>query len=399
MLASCVPVFAVADTLPPVNVGWTHPGPLLPDSSNFVTASLLVFSPGEAMYSQVGHVALRMECPVHDLDYCFSFEQETDMGGFVKFFSGKTDAHMMAVPTGQYLASARKDRRRVMQYTLALTTAEEQNLWRILDEDYVAPELRKFNFLQNNCSSVSLYAVEDVVTDETIDFNGWPEPFTMSNGRGVRFLTRNSAWLQFWCITFLGSESDAYWANEQRTSPELLPQVLKKASFVGADGARRPMVESERELLPVAAQFKPTAVTPGVVFGLLLLIVVLITLFQLKGRMKRAGQIVDVLLLTVVTVAGVVLLYTSFVSSLFGTHWNWYLIPCNPLPLLIWIGWHRKKNFYKIYWLYAAVLFLFVLGTPLSEQLDVEHQLFSLALLVRCVSAICEFKYKRKRIR
>lgn len=134
-------------------------------------------------------------------------------------------------------------------------------------------------------------------------------------------------------------------------------------------------------------------------FGLLLLVAVIITLFQLKGRMKRAGQIVDVFLLTVVTVAGVVLLFTSFVSGLFGTHWNWYLIPCNPLPLLIWIGFHHKKEFYKIYWLYAAVLFLFVLGTPLSEQLDVEHQLFTLTLLVRCVSAIWEFNYETKRIK
>ncbi|MBQ4138143.1 MAG: hypothetical protein II592_01175, partial [Muribaculaceae bacterium] len=49
-----------------VSVSWTHGGPLLPDSSNFVTASLLIASPGEALYSSYGHCALRMECPVHN---------------------------------------------------------------------------------------------------------------------------------------------------------------------------------------------------------------------------------------------------------------------------------------------------------------------------------------------
>ena len=102
-------------------VPWTHPGPLLPDSSNFVTASLLIASPGEAIYSQLGHVALRMECPVHNLDYCFSFEEEAGMGGIMKFFIGKTDAHMMAVPTAEFLKGFKLDGRQVMQYTLNLT--------------------------------------------------------------------------------------------------------------------------------------------------------------------------------------------------------------------------------------------------------------------------------------
>ena len=155
-------------------VPWTNGGPLLPDSSNFVTASLLIASPGEAIYSQLGHVALRMECPVHNLDYCFSFEEEAGMGGIMKFFIGKTDAHMMAVPTAEFLKGFKLDGRQVMQYTLNLTLHEKQELCRLLDNDYVDENLRHFNFLQNNCSSVSLMAIENVVVDETIDFNGWP---------------------------------------------------------------------------------------------------------------------------------------------------------------------------------------------------------------------------------
>lgn len=367
-----------------VSVSWTHGGPLLPDSSNFVTASVLVASPGEAIYSQLGHTAIRMECPVHNLDYCFSFEEEANMGGIIKFFVGKTDAHMIAVPTAQFLAGFKKDGRQVKQYILNLTTHEKQELWRLLDNDYVDEELRHFNFLQNNCSSVSLRAIEDVMADESIDFNGWPEPFKLNNGELMKHHVRFSPWLEFWCTSFGGTESDALWENEQRICPEILPQVLKQASLVSADGTQRPMLAGEKEILPLVNRFEASPLTPTLVFGALLLAVTLFTLAQFRWRMRRAGRVLDVLLMVLVTVVGLFLIYTSFVSGLFGKHWNWYLIPFNPLPLIIWLIWRKRKGFYKVYLFYTAVLVLFILATPLSEQLDLPHQLITATLAVRC---------------
>ena len=365
-------------------VPWTHGGPLLPDSSNFVTASVLVASPGEAIYSQLGHTAIRMECPIHDLDYCFSFEEEVNMGGIIKFFTGKTDAHMLAVPTAQYLKGFERDGRQVMQYTLNLTTHEKQELWRMLDNDYVDEEMRQFNFLQNNCSSISLRAIEGVMEEESIDFNGWPEPFKKINGEGVRFLSRFSPWLEFWNMTFLGTESDHFWDNSKKVSPELLHQVLKQAKVIAPDGSERPLLSGEKKLLPLLNEYKATSATPSMVFGLLLLVVVLITLAQLQWQLSIIGQAIDVILMLLVTAAGLFLMYTSFISGLFGIHWNWYLIPFNPLPLLVWLLWRKRKGFFKVYLFYAVVLMLFILATPLSEQLDLPHQLITATLAVRC---------------
>lgn len=365
-------------------VQWTHGGPLLPDSSNFVTASLLVASPGEAIYSQLGHTTIRMECPIHNLDYCFSFEEEPGMGGIIKFFIGKTDAHMIAVPTAVFLKGFEREGRRVLQYTLNLTLHEEQELWRLLDNDYVDEELRHFNFLQNNCSSVSLMAIENAMTDETINFNGWPEPFKLINGEGVRFLSRFSPWLEFWNMTFLGTESDRFWDNSQKVSPELLPQVLKQAKIIAPDGSERPLLSGEKKLLPLLNEYKATSATPSMVFGLLLLVVIIITLAQLQWRLQIIGRFLDAALMALVTAAGLFLMYTSFVSGLFGIHWNWYLIPFNPLPLIIWLVWRKRKGFYKVYLFYTVVLVLFILATPLSEQLDLPHQLITATLAVRC---------------
>lgn len=364
-------------------IPWTNGGPLLPDSSNFVTASVLIASPGEAIYSHFGHAAIRMECPVHDLDFCFSFEEEPGMGGIMKFFVGKTDAHMIAVPTAVFLADFKNEGRQVKQYILNLTTREKQELWRLLDNDYVDEEMRNFNFLQNNCSSVSLMAIENVVVDETINFN-WPKEFMLINGEFYRNRTGDWPWLRFIGITFLGTESDLCWDNEQKIVPQHLIQVLKSAEIVDANGSHRPMINGEKQIFPLKNSIKASPVTPMWVFGLLLLIVVLITIAHLKWKLQWLGRALDVLLMMLVTVVGLFLIYTSFVSGLFGKHWNWYLIPFNPLPLIIWLIWRKRKGFYKVYLLYTVVLVLFILATPLSEQLDLPHQLITATLAVRC---------------
>ncbi len=358
---------------------------ILPDSSNFVTASMIVASPGEAIYSQLGHAALRMECPRHRLDFCFSFEEEPGAKGILKFFFGKTDAHMMAVPTEQFLEVFKKEGRQVKQYTLNLTLHEKQMLWQLLDQDCIDENMRHFNFLQNNCSSVSLLSVENAIFDETIDFNGWPKQYKMNNGAFSRFYTRNSPWLQFICSTFFGTESDISWSEEQRTSPELMPQVLKLATIVDDKGNQRPLVIGEQELLPLVNKYEASPITPTLVFGALLLITVIITLAQLKWKLKWLPKALDIFLMSLVTLAGLVLLYTSFISGLFGVHWNWYLIPFNPLPFIIWLIWSKRKGFYKIYLFYVAVLVLFIIATPLSQQLDLPHQLITASLAVRCL--------------
>lgn len=358
---------------------------ILPDSSNFVTVSMIVASPGEAIYSQLGHAALRMECPRYRLDYCFSFEEEPGAKGILKFFFGKTDAHMMAVPTSQFLESFKKEGRQVKQYTLNLTLHEKQELWRLLDNDYVDENMRHFNFLQNNCSSVSLQSIENVVVDETLDFKGWPEQYKMNNGGITKYYTRNSHWLQFICSTFFGTESDIFWSEEQRTSPEMMPQALKMAQIIDSNGNNRPLIIDEKELMPLVSTFKPSPFTPTCVFGFFLVFTILITLAQLKWKLRWLPKVLDILLMTLVTFAGLILLYTSFVSGLFGTHWNWYLIPFNPLPLIVWLIWRKRKGFYKIYLFYAVVLVIFILATPLSQQLDLPHQLITATLAVRCL--------------
>ena len=70
---------------------------------NFVTASLLVMSPGNELYSCAGHSCIRLECPTFNLDYCFSYESESVKEKVLSFFLGKLKMGMFAVPTAEWL--------------------------------------------------------------------------------------------------------------------------------------------------------------------------------------------------------------------------------------------------------------------------------------------------------
>ena len=89
LLVAAVPALAQRRDYKPIAVTWTHGLPVKPDSSNFVTASYVVASPGEKIYSRLGHATLRLECPSYKLDYCFTFETDVEPGDYLRFFAGQ----------------------------------------------------------------------------------------------------------------------------------------------------------------------------------------------------------------------------------------------------------------------------------------------------------------------
>lgn len=103
---------------------------VLPDSSNFVTASILISSPGKELFFALGHCGLRLQCPSKGLDYCFSFSTIVPPGPEFNLLllSGKMKAGYEALPYDEYLDTFRKDGRGVVEYPLNLTLAEEREL-------------------------------------------------------------------------------------------------------------------------------------------------------------------------------------------------------------------------------------------------------------------------------
>ncbi len=370
---------------------------LLPDSSNFVKASLLEVAPASDIYSVFGHSAVRMECPMHHLDYTFSFESDPSVGGFITFFAGKAKAFFVAVPTEEFLEVQEREGRSITQRELLLTLHEKQELWRLLDNDMLEGPHRKFNLLLSNCVSTTVAKIKECCIGEHLEWGPWEDRMLLNNGDLVRYNARRSAWAEFLFVTFLGTGYDDYYDQETRLCPENLEQVLSKASFKNdSTGIRRPVISDKEETLLSVAE-KPAAATPSptMVFGLLLLFVVMVTIAERWHKAAGLARCTDVVLFVTQSVIGLLLMYVTLVSEIFGLLWNWYLIPFNPVPLLLWLVLRKRKDFGKVYLVYTVVLVGFMLLTPLISQLDIPHQLITAAMAVRCGSKYMDYRQKR----
>ena len=361
---------------------------LLPDSSNFVTVSLLVTTPTDNLYSVFGHATLRMECPIHQLDYVFTFESDTDVGTFMTGVAGKAIARYVAVPTQEFLSQVKKEGRGSTQYELALTLHEKQDLWRLLDEDMVRGGYQHFNLLLTNCLSSSMIKVRECLHDEYIDWGEPQFPYTLCNGDYFRYTVRNHPWVEFLFVTVMGTIYDKYTQTDLRLAPELVVPMMQQAQIVNLKtGERRAMLTGKSETLVEAVVMpKPSVITPMWVFGVLLALAILITVAEHLFKLTFVPRTFDAILLLWQTFLGFLLLFVTFYSELFGSTWNWYLIVFNPIPALLWLC-CRKRSWYRHVWImYAIILILFLLATPLLPVLDAPHQFITATMLIRCVN-------------
>lgn len=355
-----------------------------PDSTHFVTASLMVISPGNEIYSVFGHCVLHMQCPSKDLDYVYTFETEPN---YLKFFAGKSKACFVAEPTHEFLQQYKAEGRGVTEYALNLTPHEKQELWRALDEDMEEGPNRRFTMLKSNCVSMSLFMVEQVLEKRYIDFspNNWL--LRMGNARVLHSCLRHSPWADFIFFTFLGSEADKCWTVEELLSPATVGPCLQSDHIVSTGGHQRwPVICGKPHLLskarPMVARYW---FTPNVFALLLLLLIVGISIIGHVCHLGRLLSATDTVLFLLQTLIGCALLYVTVVSCLFGRCWNWYLIPFNPLPFVVWLCFRHRPIYNKVYAVYALILLLFIAITPfITCQVDAAHLLIVSALMVRC---------------
>ena len=360
---------------------------ILPDSSNFVTASLLTITPADNIYSSMGHSSIRMQCPSESLDYCFSLEMAALPGDYVRFFSGQMKAAVVAIPTEEFLQAYREEGRGITQRELNLTLHEKQQLWRLLDEEVVKPPHLTFNFLNTNCVMMTMLMIEHCLINEQMDFGQLPPALQLNNGDLIRHHSADTPWAQFLYITLSGAACDGHEAMEYRLSPKMIVEVLDNATIRGDSTTARPVfLGKPRQVLQATTQPHPFPITPIMLFGTILLLTLILTIAEHFGHCLRAVRILDILLYAFQVFSGILLLYTSYVANLFGSHWNWYLIPTCLIPIILWLtcrknSWHRY-----LYLVYTAILVLFILATPLSSQLDLPHQLITATFATRTLA-------------
>lgn len=365
-------------------------------SSDFVKVSLLVASPGDVLYSRVGHCALHMVCDSFDLDYVFSYESENVRHEVLRFLAGKLKMGMFAIPTAEYLDLYRAEGRRVLEYGLEMPLDAKRNLWRVLDNHVMEGINLPYDYMARGCAHSVFNLLKEGLDTIPLAVTEWPAEFATMTRRELTGLEMaRYPWVWSFMNLICNGQIDAVCSNNEKViMPAHLVWVLEKSMVQGRPiMAGEPAVLLDGDFVPESAEVSPLQVT------LFLLCITLLLMIAYRSGMRRdncmtmarvsgAGlKVIGILLFAVAMLTGVLTCYLVLFSDLVNTEWSWLLVPFNPLPLLFW-KWRSKWMIW-----YAAVLLLWAVCMALWPHTVTDWPFVVLAVNLACLATaqhICE---------
>jgi len=362
--------------------------PVVADSTDFVTASILVVSPGREPYATAGHCALRMECPSHGLDYCFTYETDINEDLFLRFLSGKTQGGLYVVPTTRYLRDYSREGRGVTAYAMNLTLQEKKELWRSLDEELPLGLYKPFDFFRHNCTTMIYEKVLSVMNEEYVVGRDY-QVNREDNRRFFQMVQREGPWT-FFLASLLADYVRPDVHIVERQYPVSLARWLQQAEIISANGTTRHLLQSEpKKLVKERIDSSPPFVTPTVAFILLLVWVIAVSVCHGLGVAMTFVRVSDRILFLAYTLLALLLMDVAIVK-LFGERWNWMLIPFNVIPFLLWIIARHQRWYRYVWFVYGLVLISFMVFLPFYRgMVEWPVELILVSLLLRC---LCKFR-------
>ena len=312
---------------------------------NFVTASLLIMSPGDELWACSGHSMLRMECPTFNLDYCFSYESESVKDKLLSFFRGKLRMGLFSLPTANCIAIFRKDGRRVMQYSLNLPPEVKQRLWKILDDRVSEGADLPYDYLKRGCSQSLLVFLREALGSIPMQIPQRFRTYNQTRRDSMDLAVSDYPWNRFFLHVICGTEMDVELPRmETVVIPNDLLDFLKQTRVNGTL-----IVDTEGvELSPLTKLDKRTLLTP-MLLAWVFVAFAMVNLFLGRSHLNW-------LFIGLHSAIALPLMYLVFFTDLPATDWNWLIVPFNLLPLIFW-KWRQKWALW-----FAGVLLLWEAG-------------------------------------
>jgi uncharacterized protein DUF4105 len=228
------------------------PRPRLPASPpESLTVYLMTMGPGKRVWERFGHNAIWIHDPVHGTDQAynyglFDFQQQNFL---LRFIQGRMWYWMQGFPAQSYVESYRRANRSVWVQELEIAPQARLELQQFLEWNE-RPEHRfyHYDYYRDNCSTRVRDALDRALGSRIRELTA-----TLPTGRTYRFhtlrLTANDPTIYTGLLLALGHPVDRpISAWEEMFLPLAMREHLRKITVVGADGARRPLVRSERTL-------------------------------------------------------------------------------------------------------------------------------------------------------
>lgn len=293
---------------------------------DFVRASLLVIGPGDNVVTCFGHAAIRMQCPTHQLDYCFTFEMKLAEGEHTKFLTGQAKAGFMAAPTGVFMEQYKRQGRSIDEYDLNLTPKQEQTLWRNLDRE-IAQEARwSYDFITVNCGSMCVWIIQQSLLDEHIEYQQLPTVLQGTYSDVMDYVGEDAPWLNLYFHVRYFSRRNDTGALADKMAPTLLAEAWQHALLTSPTGGSRPVITASRQLAPQTLRTGPVWLTPAK--ALVIAIIIIIVFIFIKTKfMKRLFTSNKRLVLT-----AALALSTAFTAMAGGDDWYAFNVQIDAYP-------------------------------------------------------------------
>lgn len=339
-------------------------------ADDFVGVYVVVSTPGEVLYSILGHAALYLVCDTFGLEYIYSYESESVQGKVLRFLLNDLKMGMTAIPMKDYLAPYKDEGRGVCGYKLNLPPEVEIELWRVLDTRLEEGMELQYDYIKRGCAISIVDNIQEAIrsanqqygTTYQIDYAPWGS----ESDRTLREIFYDNAphgWGLFYCMTLVGGQVD----NPKLPKEEKLicPNELV-ATWQQAKINNNALLSSDKiTFLSEQKAHKAEPFTPLYASILLLLL----SLLNLAWRRPYF----DWLLLAIQTLLGVLMVWL-LLSPLPGSEWSWLIIVFNPVPLVFW-KWRRHWSMW-----YILIIVVWCMGMLLAPHRLVEYAHIFLAL-------------------
>lgn len=295
--------------------------------------SLLTCDPGEELYSVFGHSAVRVCDSINHIDWVYNygtFDFNTP-NFYLKFAKGDLNYQLSVYKFKYFLPEYFAEGRSVIEQELNLSPEAKQLLFERLNTNAL-PEHKnyRYDFFFDNCATRIRDQVVSLEGTDKVVFSSVSQEKTFRELYGEYL--KDSPWIEFGIHLLLGMKADkTASAHDEMYLPDFLYFQFRQAKIAQRDGREVGLVANESKLLdfPKSRPAKGFWLWPSTVFALLLLVVLLVSYFDLKrGKNSRT---LDLLLFIPSVLAGLLFVFLWFFTKHSVTDSNLNLLWANPL--------------------------------------------------------------------
>ena len=306
--------------------------------SEHTKVSLLTSSPGEDLYAQFGHSAIRITDTLSGQDLVFNyglFDFNTP-GFYVKFIRGKLPYQLGIQRFDAFLNTYIEENRQCRELEINLDEKERLALINFLSVNYL-PENREYpyDFFFDNCAT----RIRDILENK-FQAN-YPDTSLVKKVSFRHFLAEyvgQNSWINVGFYLILGLPADAIATfRDEMFLPDYLEKHLENA-FMGS----QPLAKNKINIL-FQNQPQPSdsvLLSPILVSCLLFFMALIFTFYYTKRWIK----IFDTVFFSLISLSGILFVFMWVGTDHFVTHKNMNLLWANPLYILVIFNLYLEKN-------------------------------------------------------